>query len=143
MARPVLGRIVRAEDFDRVLAQRPCARSAHFSLHHLPEAAPTEDLSTGQVLMAGPAVDDRVRAGPRLGLAVPKRHARRAVTRNLLRRQIRAAAIARAASLRAGWWVVRLKAPFDPKCFDAAASAPLRRAARAEIDALLAAAAAR
>ena len=67
-----------------------------------------------------------------------KRHARRAVTRSLLKRQIRAAGGRHAAALAAGLWVVRLRAPFDRSRFASAASDALRRAARGELDALLA-----
>lgn len=71
-----------------------------------------------------------------LGAVVPKRHARRAVTRTLLKRQIRAAAARSVATGGpAGMWIVRLRAPFDRTRFVAAASDALRRAARAELDA--------
>ena len=68
---------------------------------------------------------------------VPKRHARRAVTRSLLKRQIRAAAARHGGALAAGLWVVRLRAPFDRAEFSSAASAALQRAARAELDSVL------
>lgn len=68
-----------------------------------------------------------------LGLVLPKRHARRAVTRSLLKRQIRAALAARGAGLPAGLWVVRLRAPFDRAVFPSAASEALRLAARDEL----------
>ena len=85
---------------------------------------------------------------PRLwwGAVVPKRHARRAVTRTLLKRRIRAALLQRdmpgQAPLRPGLWVVRLRAPFDRNQFASAASAALGSAARDELDAVLARAAA-
>lgn len=69
---------------------------------------------------------------------VPKRHARRAVTRNLIRRQMREA-LHRQARLAPGTRVlIRLRAPFDPRRFASAASVPLRQAVRAELDLLLA-----
>ncbi len=75
-----------------------------------------------------------------LGAVVPKRHARRSVTRTLLKRLIRAAASRRAAQelapLPAGVWVVRLRAPFDRAHFVSAASDSLRSTARTELDAL-------
>lgn len=82
------------------------------------------------------------RPGPHawLGLVVPKRHARRAVTRTLIKRQIRSAARrldGSGSAFAPGLWVVRLRAPFDRAAFSSAASAALRRAARVEIDALL------
>jgi ribonuclease P protein component len=71
-----------------------------------------------------------------LGLVVPKRHARRAVTRTLVKRQIRNVAAACAARLEPGLWVVRQRSPFDPKQFPSAASDALKEAARAELRAL-------
>ena len=78
-----------------------------------------------------------------LGVVVPKRHARRAVTRSLLKRQMRSAVVRAAAAsplasgLRPGLWVMRLRAPFASQAFPSAASDALRDAARAELDALL------
>jgi len=69
---------------------------------------------------------------------IPKRHARRAVTRNLLRRQIRAAVGRREAQLAHGLWLVRLRAPFDARQFRSAGSRALEVAARAELEGLLA-----
>lgn len=74
----------------------------------------------------------------RLGVVVPKRHARRSVTRTLLKRQMRAAVERHAAMLPAGWWVLRLKAPFDRSVFSSAASDSLRASSRQELDRLLA-----
>lgn len=79
-------------------------------------------------------------AGLILGVVVPKRHARRSVTRSLLKRQIRATLARRAAACPQAWpagiWVVRLRAPFDPARFPSASSAALRRTARTELDAV-------
>jgi ribonuclease P protein component len=71
-----------------------------------------------------------------LGLVVPKRHARRAVTRTLVKRQIRNAAADCAERLAQGLWVVRQRAPFDLKQFPSAASDALKEAARTELRAL-------
>jgi len=73
-----------------------------------------------------------------LGLVIPKRHARRSVTRQLIRRQIRA--VGAASGLSTGDWVVRLRGPFDRRQFPSAASEPLRCAVRAELDQLFGAA---
>lgn len=94
---------------------------------------PVEDFSL-------PAPSGAAAAPIRLGAVVPKRHARRAVTRSLLKRQIYAAARRHADALPQGWWVVRLRAPFDRAVFASAASPALRRLARAELDALFVAA---
>ena len=71
-----------------------------------------------------------------LGLVVPKRHAKRAVTRTLVKRQIRNVAASCAPQLEPGLWVVRQRHPFDPKQFPSAASDALKEAARAELRAL-------
>jgi ribonuclease P protein component len=75
-----------------------------------------------------------------LGAVVPKRHARRAVTRSLLKRQIRVCLTSRAEACPQAWppgiWVVRLRAPFDRAQFPSAGSGALRSAARAELDAV-------
>ena len=84
-------------------------------------------------------VETPIRAGGLdrwLGLVVPKRHAKRAVTRTLVKRQIRNVAAACAPQLEPGLWVVRQRSPFDPKQFPSAASDALKEAARAELRAL-------
>jgi len=86
-------------------------------------------------------VDDSAgEVAKRLGVVVPKRHARRAVTRSLLRRQIYAAGSRHAEALARGLWIVRLRAPFDRSRFVSAASPALRAVARAELDDLFRAA---
>jgi len=69
---------------------------------------------------------------------VPKRHARRAVTRSLLKRQVHGAFERLAISLPLGLWLVRLRQPFPVAAFPSARSEALRRAARTELDGLLA-----
>jgi ribonuclease P protein component len=148
----MVGRILRTADFERVLAAAPRARSAHFALHHVPahplpprrpaaKAEPTE-LSTGDARTCPPPVDD-LPGGCWLGTVVPKRHARRAVTRNLLKRQMRQLMADRCAALPNGLWVLRLKAPFDRTRFVSPSSAALRDSARAELADLLQRAASR
>ncbi len=73
------------------------------------------------------------------GCVVPKRHAKRAVTRNLVKRQVRAALARHAGRLAPGLWLVRLKAPFAGAQFPSAASGALRQAVRAELESLIAA----
>ena len=68
-----------------------------------------------------------------LGLVVPKRHAKRAVTRNLIKRQVRAAMLRHAGSLPGGLWVVRLRAPFDRQQFLSPGSDALRAATLGEL----------
>lgn len=151
----MIGRIVRPADFQRVLAAPQRARTPHFAVHYLasvPGFVPlppaqrnlSTELSTGGHLSptvvdtppAG-AVDSTVSpSGCWLGLVIPKRHAKRAVTRNLLKRQVRAIAAACAAELPPGLWVVRLRMPFDRQVFTSPASDPLRDCARSELQTL-------
>jgi ribonuclease P protein component len=114
-----------------------CARSPHFALHHVaPEPAGT-DLSTSGEAVRARAVDESTPRRLLLGSVVPKRHARRSVTRSLIKRQIRAAVGRHAERLAAGCWVVRLKAPFEAARWPSAASRSLREGARDELDAVL------
>lgn len=133
-----------------MLSTPPRARSAHFSVHHLAarpsvakkpvKKAVAYELSTGGEQRCPLAVDELTQlalAGCWLGLVVPKRHARRSVTRNLLKRQMREVMAAQADSLAPGLWVLRLKAPFDRKLFTSPASDPLRHTAHDELQLLL------
>lgn len=146
------GRLLRSADFEILLAAPARARSAHFAAHHLPQGPSRparaaakvvrSELSTGDQAACPHAVDDApaAQAPDRcwLGCVVPKRHAKRAVTRNLLRRQIRAAVGRREAQLAHGLWLVRLRAPFDVRQYRSASSRALELAARTELDGLLA-----
>ena len=122
------------------------------STGHAPVTARlSTELSTGRPDAPETGVDDLQESGPQtlvetptptggldrwLGLVVPKRHAKRAVTRTLVKRQIRHVAAACARQLEPGLWVVRQRSPFDPKQFPSAASDALKEAARAELRAL-------
>jgi len=94
------------------------------------------ELSTGGAPDFPQPVDDSP-AGHWLGTVVPKRLAKRSVTRNLLKRQMRNAMLAHAAALPAGLWVLRLRSPFAREQFVSAASQALRQAAGAELGQLL------
>ena len=78
-----------------------------------------------------------------LGSVVPKRHARRSVTRTLMKRQIRAVMSEHNAALAGGLWVVRLRSPFDRARFVSAASDELKRVVREELEGLIGSAAQR
>jgi len=69
---------------------------------------------------------------------VPKRHAKRAVTRNLIRRQMREAVRSDAGLLPQSKVLIRLRAAFDGRSYPAAASSALRAAVRQELATLLA-----
>ena len=142
----MLGRLVHKADFERLLATRSRARSAHFALHHVsgaplgPVAPASKALSPKLSTAPAPAVHVPVDDSPDLrwlGCVVPKRHARRAVTRNLIKRQIRACFERHAAVLPGGLWLVRLREAFPAAEFTSARSVALAQAARAELDGLL------
>ena len=139
-------RLVNKVDFERLLATRARLRSVHFAIHHLAAAPLTSSTRKGglsakklstDVEQNSPCPVDDLPCGHSLGCVVPKRLARRAVTRNLLKRQARAAFERHAAALPAGLWLVRLHAPFAPAAFVSARSQALARAARGELDGLL------
>jgi ribonuclease P protein component len=151
----MLGRLRRPADFESVLATPVKARSAHFAAHHLPRCPAAggsrpggphqTKLSTGHSASCPQAVDDTLDEALRawwFGVVVPKRHARKATTRNLLRRQIRGAMARHHAQLAHGMWLVRLRSSFDAQRYRSAAPRALGAAARDELDRLLTRAAA-
>ncbi len=78
-----------------------------------------------------------------LGAMVAKRWAKRAVTRNAIKRQIYCVSTDFEAMLPAAAHVVRLRAAFDAKQFVSATSETLKRAVREELQQLFARATAR
>jgi ribonuclease P protein component len=115
--------------FQAVLAGATVARTAHFALHR----CALDFTSSAQPLFASDAVW--------LGAMVPKRWARRAVTRNAIKRQIYTVSAAPDVGLPRAAHVVRLRAGFDRKEFVSASSDKLKGAVRAELQQLLARAA--
>lgn len=111
--------------FQAVLAGPPVAKSAHFALHR----AAIDGGHEGPPLF--PAADAW------LGVMLPKRWAKRAVTRNAIRRQIYEVARTLPGSLPQAAWVVRLRSGFSRQQFTSATSEPLKRAVRAELQQLM------
>lgn len=164
----MFARLVHTADIQRLLASRAVQRSAHFAVHYVSAsptqpgrrtAGPADHnlstaasegcsevvdkISTGlphaELPAAAAAADTAAPpAGHWLGCIVPKRHAKRAVTRNLVKRQMRAAADRAQPQLRPGLWMLRLSRAFAREGFVSAASEPLRRALRSELDELMA-----
>lgn len=140
----MLGRILRAADFERVLQAGSRARSHWFALHHLADA-PSQP-AAHKLSTACPPVEHRVVDGASdnpdghwLGLVVPKRLARRAVTRNLVKRLGRSSLsdqLSGAQPLPPGLWVLRLRSPIDRKQYPSARSEPLRLALREDLQLL-------
>ncbi len=105
---------LRAE-FESVMAAGIVARTPHFALH--------QQISTT--------------TANRWGAVVPKRWARRAVTRNLIKRQIYALGREQPALLPNADRVIRLRKSFDTQNFVSASSGHLRSAVRTELHQLL------
>jgi ribonuclease P protein component len=139
-------RLVHKADFETLMSAPTWSRSAHFALHHVArrphDSSQTRrrsgpaDLSTELPETSTQPVDKPPEA-IYAGAMVPKRHARRAVTRNLLKRQIRSAFERHEASLRRGLWLVRLRRGFAAADFLSARSTLLAEVVRAELDELL------
>jgi ribonuclease P protein component len=98
--------------FQAVMAAGIVARTAHFALHRMPIAtdSPLE---------------------PHVGVVLPKRWAKRAVTRNTIKRQVYS--VSEAAKLPPAAYVVRLRVAFDRTQFHSATSDVLKRAVRGEL----------
>ncbi len=117
----MIPRLRSRQQFQAVLANAPVAKTTHFALHRL---APGPVAEGSSPLFPEP--------GPWLGALVPKRWARRAVTRNAIRRQIYATAPV-AAVLPVAAHVVRLRSGFDRAQFVSATSTVLKHAVREEL----------
>ncbi len=117
--------------FQALLSGPAVARTAHFALHRLPAGPAPSNPPADAGLFAPP---DAVW----LGAMTPKRWARRAVSRNAIRRQIYAVGESLAPPLSAGAHLVRLRSAFAPRLFPSASSVALQRAVRAELQQLFA-----
>lgn len=158
LSKPPVRVITNAEDFQRALGKPWLAKTPHFAVHHHPQGVVRRvpntaklDLSSAPERPNGQPVDNSLEnpvdnpvdgsmETAWAGYVVPKRHAKRAVTRNLLRRQMRQVLLEQQASLpglAAGLWVLRLRQGFDRTAFPSAASTPLRQQARRELQTLM------
>ena len=122
--------------FQAAMAGETVARTTHFALHRLVlGASACVPLAPGTPPLFGVS-------GVWLGAMVPKRWARRAVTRNAIKRQIYNVAATLEPQLLTAAHVVRLRAMFDRKLFVSASSDALKAAVRNELLQLFARAAA-
>jgi ribonuclease P protein component len=122
--------------FQAVMAGRTIvSKTAHFALHRMeldaPVVAPTEPGPGSERLKALFVVRE-----PWIGALIPKRWAKRAVTRNAIKRQIYSVSQTVDPPLPVAAHVVRLRAGFDRKQFESATSEALKRAVRAELQEL-------
>ncbi len=118
--------------FQAVMAGDTVSRTAHFAWQRLAlEAAEPVPARAGAVPRPLFPVQQ-----PWIGAVIPKRWARRAVTRNTLKRQIYAVAQDYTDRLPVAALVVRLRTGFDRQQFTSATSPALKQAVRAELQQL-------
>ena len=133
--------------FQTAMAGGTVSRTAHFALHRLALDASGTAIA-GQAATVAPTGPGSLphTQGPQalfvvpgvwLGAMVPKRWARRAVTRNAIKRQIYTVGATFEARLPQAAHVVRLRSAFDRKQFVSATSDQLKQAVRAELLQLL------
>lgn len=121
--------------FEALRSSPSLARTEHFVLHGLVLQPLSGRLAT-QVPALFPAT------GPWLGAVTPKRWAKRAVTRNLIRRQIYSVAeqhlLTMGVSASDRVYLVRLRAAYASEQFRSAASSMLRQTVHTELERLFA-----
>ncbi len=136
--------------FQAALSGGTVSRTPHFALHrlNLPESQPLADTQVPQAAHSGAssAPSSAPNSAPStalfqshevwLGAMVPKRWARRAVTRNAIKRQIYAISAAFEVRLPCAAHVVRLRSEFNRKEFISATSPMLKQAVRLELEQL-------
>ena len=118
-------RIRTRTQFQAVMAGATVAKTPHFALHRL--ALPAS--ASGRLPF--PLQDTWI------GVVLPKRWAKRAVTRNAIRRQVYETSRAVSGQLPVAALVVRLRSGFSREQFVSASSDVLKRAVRAELVRLL------
>ena len=122
--------------FQAVMAGRTIvSKTAHFALHRMElDAPPAAPIEPGPGSGGSKALF--VVREPWIGALIPKRWAKRAVTRNAIKRQIYTVSQTVEPPLPVAAHVVRLRAGFDRKQFVSATSDALKRAVRAELQEL-------
>ena len=138
---PEVQRLQTRPQFQAALAGGTVSRTSHFALHRL-ALVPVATATPGTITPNGPELSkEQVLFGVFdvwLGAMVPKRWARRAVTRNAIKRQIYNVSAHFAEALPCAAHVVRLRSEFDRKHFISASSDALKAAVRAELEQLFA-----
>lgn len=152
-------RLKNRAQFQAVLAERVLVRSAHFALHRHPldgervtEAAHRAPLTDNAPAMqtaplppqptpASPTHRHRpplfAPAGLWLGAMVPKRWAKRSVTRHAIKRQVYDLGKTLLPAGEQAAYVVRLRAGFSRELFHSSSSAELKQAVRTELQELM------
>ena len=122
-------RLLTRNQFQAVLAGSVVAKTPHFVLHRCRLDTPGFDSSLKKPLFLHQSVW--------LGALVPKRWARRAVTRNAIKRQIYGLGSVGLVNLAPAAFVIRLRKDFSRTQFVSASSAKLILAVRTELQDLL------
>lgn len=128
-------RLITRGQFQAVLAGGTVARTPHFALHRVGLAMAIAKSSTPEP----PTESLRARCIMHeawIGAMVPKRWAKRAVTRNAIKRQIYSVSTDFESVLPVAAHVVRLRAGFGPKQFISATSDRLKATVRQELQQL-------
>ena len=118
--------------FQAALAGDRVASTAHFALHRCA-------LASGSLIPGKTPADSKSKfllfalTGVWLGAMVPKRWAKRAVTRNTIKRQIYNVSSEYESALPIAAHVVRLRSEFDRSAFSSASSDALKLVVRAEL----------
>lgn len=126
--------------FQALLAHRPVALTPHFALHWLDTAVPVGSGAAPAAGLFKSPLHPVSQPQSWLGVMVPKRWAKRAVTRNTIKRQAFAVSASSwrgsahgADPAQRGACLIRLRTSFDRQTFVSATSEALRAAVRAEL----------
>jgi ribonuclease P protein component len=126
-------RLKQWSEFQVVMAAGSVAnKTPHFVLH---QWQPSAKASTGSGFEETPALF--VDGHSKIGALTPKRWAKRAVTRNMIRRQIHAVSREVEKNLKPTAYVVRLRASFNASTCVSASSEALKKLVRQELQQLL------
>ncbi|MDO8773393.1 MAG: ribonuclease P protein component, partial [Burkholderiaceae bacterium] len=129
-------RITTKAQFAAVMGGQTVSRTAHFALHRVAIAPLVSGASSAPAVPVSASDSTPVKkplfaiADCWLGVVVPKRWAKRAVTRNTIKRQIYAVSTDASCQLPAAAHVVRLRSGFDRAEFISATSDKLKMAVR-------------
>jgi ribonuclease P protein component len=125
-------RLKQWSEFQAVMSTGSVARTSHFVLHQWQSPAKA---SPGSGFEKTPALF--IDGVMKMGALTPKRWAKHAVTRNMIRRQIHAVSQEFEEKLPPTAYVVRLRASFNAKHFVSASSDQLKTVVRRELQQLL------
>lgn len=122
--------------FQAVLAGEIVARTTHFAMHRAPLVGPLTPSSMSPTGGSAPFKALFDVAGTWLGAMVPKRWAKRAVTRNTIKRQVFEIGSSFEPHLPQSAHLVRLRRTFDRSRYKSATSTDLKIAVRLELQQL-------